>query len=50
MQCKVVQFPLKNEKAETKINEWLANNSDLNIKFITENMVNAIRRVVFYYE
>ena len=50
MKCKCVIFPLKEEKAEPRINEWLENNSDLNIKFISQMLVDGRRRMVFYYE
>jgi len=44
MKCKCVEFPLKESKAEPRINEWLENNSNLNI------IVNGIRRITYYYE
>jgi len=47
---KCVEFPLKESKAEPRINEWLENNSNLNIKFINQAVVNGIRRVTYYYE
>jgi hypothetical protein len=50
MKCKCVEFPLKESKAEPRINEWLENNSNLNIKFINQAIVNGIRRVCYYYE
>lgn len=50
MKCKCVVFPLKEEKAEPKINEWLANNSNLNIKFVNQAIVDGRRRVTYYYE
>jgi len=50
MKCKCVEFPLKVSKAEPRINEWLENNSNLNIKFISQAVVNGIRRVCYYYE
>lgn len=50
MKCKCVVFPLKEEKAEPKINEWLAENSNLNIKFVSQAIVDGRRRVCYYYE
>ena len=48
MKCKCVVFPLKEEKAEPRINEWLENNSNLNIKFVSQAIVDG-RIIVFYY-
>ncbi|MHA1460415.1 MAG: hypothetical protein ACTSO8_02955 [Promethearchaeota archaeon] len=50
MKCKCVIFPLKEEKAEPRINEWLENNSDLKIKFINQVIIDGRRRVCYYYE
>ena len=50
MKCKCVVFPLKEEKAEPRINEWLENNSNLKIKFVSQAIIDGRRRVCYYYE
>jgi len=50
MKCKCVIFPIKEEKAEHRINEWLENNSNLKIKFINQAIIDGRRRICYYYE
>jgi len=37
MKCKCVEFPLKESKAEPRINEWLENNSNITRMWMTIN-------------
>ncbi|MBY9013807.1 MAG: hypothetical protein KGD70_15650 [Candidatus Lokiarchaeota archaeon] len=51
MQCKIIECPLKPKKAEPVINEWLAANSNIKIKFVQEPMIGATTlRATYYYE
>jgi len=51
MKCKIIETPLKPNKAEPVINEWLAAHSHLNIKFVQETMIGAkTLRATYYYE
>lgn len=36
MKCKIVWINKKVQQAEDELNEWLANNSNIEIKFITQ--------------
>jgi len=51
MKCKIIECPLKPQKAEPVINEWLAAHSNIQIKFIQETMIGATKmRATYYYE
>ena len=50
MKCAMIEAAMKPTKGEPKVNEWLAQNSNISIKFINENIVNGIRRISIYYE
>lgn len=51
MKCKVIDCPLKPQKAEPVINDWLAAHSNIKIKIIQETIIKAnTMRVTFYYE
>ena len=50
MKCAMIEAAIKLAKGEPKINDWLSQNSSINIKFIVENIVGGIRRITFYYE
>jgi len=51
MKCKIIDTPLKPNKAEPVINEWLAAHSHVTIKFVQETMIGAkSMRATYYYE
>jgi len=51
MKCIIIETSTKGKKAEPVINEWLAANSHLNIKFVQETISGASTvRTTFYYE
>jgi hypothetical protein len=51
MKCKIIETPLRPNKAEPVINEWLAAHSHLKIKFVQETMIGAkSMRATYYYE
>jgi hypothetical protein len=51
MKCKIIDCQLKPHKAEPVINEWLTDQSNINIKFIQETIIAAGKmRLTFYYE
>ncbi len=50
MKCKILETPIRTKKAEPIINERLAGNSHLNIKFIQELVVGNMLRIRYYYK
>ena len=48
MQCK--SFNVKPPKTETQVNDWLNQNPEIEIKFVSTNSYGVYQRIIIFYE